>query len=64
MPRALAAFRKVGLEVTPAATDLAASYPFFGSIFDFLPDANALSQTTLCLKEFLGLLVYRSRDWV
>ncbi len=63
MPRALAAFRKVGLNVTPAATDLHAGPLQSVSAFGLLPDARALARTTLAIKEIVGLWVYRYRGW-
>ena len=63
MPRALASFRKAGLDVTPWSADLGDQYPLVNSIFDFLPDASALAVTTAMTKEFVGLAVYRLRGW-
>ena len=63
MPRAVAAFRKAGLDVTPAATDVHAGHPRFTSLLDLLPDAGALARTTLAIKEIIGLCVYRYRGW-
>ena len=63
MPRALAAFRRVGLNVIPAATDIRVVYPLYSSPLDFLPDAGALAQTTDAIKEWIGLVVYRARAW-
>ncbi len=61
MPRALAAFRNVGLEVTPAATDVSARD--FGGPFALLPDAEELARTSTAVKEIVGTLVYRYRGW-
>lgn len=63
MPRALAAFQKVGLSVTPAATDIHAGASLFPSFVDFLPDAWALARTMSAIKEVIGLCVYRYRGW-
>ena len=63
MPRAIAAFRKVGLDPVPASTDVQVVYPIYGTVFDFLPDAGALAATTDAMKELIGLLVYRIRGW-
>jgi uncharacterized SAM-binding protein YcdF (DUF218 family) len=63
MPRALATFRKVGLNVTPWLADFRGQYPLVNSAFDFLPDAGALAMTTAGVKEWLGLVVYRLRGW-
>ena len=63
MPRALAAFRRVGLNVTAAATDIKVVYPLYRSTPDLLPDAGALAQPTDAIKEWIGLVVYRARAW-
>jgi uncharacterized SAM-binding protein YcdF (DUF218 family) len=63
MPRALAAFRKVGLNLVPAATDIYAGAPNVDSFFDLLPDAKALVQSTLAIKEMIGMIVYSVLGW-
>ena len=63
MPRALASFRKVGLDLTPWPADFRGTYPLVNSIFDFLPDVYALEKTTTAIKEWLGLAIYRLRGW-
>lgn len=59
MPRALAVFRRAGVPVTPAVSDVRTHFPFIESPLDLLPDASALSKTTDAMKELVGLLVYR-----
>lgn len=60
MPRALATFRRAGLPVMPAATDVrAVRNPF--QLMEVLPDADSLKKTSDALKEALGLVVYRLR---
>lgn len=57
MPRALASFRKAGLPVTPASTDVrVVSQPF--NALDILPDADALKQSSDAMKEVIGYSVY------
>jgi uncharacterized SAM-binding protein YcdF (DUF218 family) len=63
MPRALAAFKKVGLSVTPAAPDIDAEPLEFSNFLDLLPNAGALAWTTSTIKEMIGLCVYRLRGW-
>jgi uncharacterized SAM-binding protein YcdF (DUF218 family) len=63
MPRALATFRMVGLNLTPAATDIRSRLSLVESPLDFLPDAAALAMTTAAVKEWIGLAVYRYRGW-
>lgn len=62
MRRAEATLRAVGIDVIAAPTD------FMGGrselpILDWLPEAGALDVTTHCIKEYLGLWVYRWRGW-
>jgi uncharacterized SAM-binding protein YcdF (DUF218 family) len=59
MPRALAVFRKAGLSVEPSATDVRAVRPNEATLLDWLPDAEALVQTTQAVKEWIGLVIYR-----
>ena len=62
MRRAEAAFRRTGLDVIPAATDMS-SPSFPPGILRFLPGANRLWFNSTLLKEYLGYLIYRLRDW-
>jgi uncharacterized SAM-binding protein YcdF (DUF218 family) len=66
MPRSLAIFRHLGIETIAAPTDFytnspAASEGFnpLGTIFRLLPTAEALYHSTLAIKEYIGLVVYR-----
>jgi uncharacterized SAM-binding protein YcdF (DUF218 family) len=61
MPRALAAFQRVGLSVVPATTGT--GLPQFDSHLDLQMDNEALRRTTEAIKEILGLLVYRFLGW-
>ena len=63
MPRAIAAFEKVGLHVVPATTDVHAGPLRRVNVVDFFPDVGALARTTSAMKEVLGLWVYRYRGW-
>lgn len=63
MPRAMAIFRRAGVAVTAASTDIRVRYPLYDNVLDFLPDAGALDRTGNAVKEWLGLLVYRARGW-
>jgi uncharacterized SAM-binding protein YcdF (DUF218 family) len=59
MPRALAVFRKAGLPVEPSSTDVRSVPPNEATLLDWLPDAEALNQTTQAVKEMIGLVIYR-----
>lgn len=62
MPRALASFRAVGVDAMPAVTDFEVM-PEPAHPIRWVPDAEALSDSTRALKEYLGLWVYRRRGW-
>ena len=63
MPRAIAAFRKAGLEVSPSPTDYRTGWPEPDLPFRLLPDTEALHNSTDALREYIGLFVYRLRGW-
>ena len=72
MPRAMAVFKKQGLEVIPAPTDFKVTQvawdgllhgSFESQIIYLLPDASDLGSTTNALKEYIGLFVYRLMGW-
>jgi uncharacterized SAM-binding protein YcdF (DUF218 family) len=63
LPRAMETFRAAGLDLTPWPADFRMHYSQGYSLFDFLPDARALSLTTLSAKEWLGLAVYHWLGW-
>jgi uncharacterized SAM-binding protein YcdF (DUF218 family) len=56
MPRAAALFRKTGFEVIPAAADYGGSASW---LFVWMPDAEALSDSSRAIKEWLGLAFCR-----
>ncbi|MCP4305758.1 MAG: YdcF family protein, partial [bacterium] len=63
MPRAIAVFRKAGLNVTPSPTDVRVVGPLSGTVYDFLPQVGALALTTGAIKEWIGFIVYRMAGW-
>lgn len=64
MPRALAACRAVGLDATPATTDVEVLHDPGSGILYWLPDSETLDATSRALKELLGTAVYRVRGWL
>jgi uncharacterized SAM-binding protein YcdF (DUF218 family) len=64
MPRSVAAFEKVGVEVFPVSTDVRVVGASKFTMFDFLPHAGALSMTTDAMREWLGRKVYQFRGWM
>ncbi|AGY59239.1 YdcF family protein [Gloeobacter kilaueensis] len=63
MPRSVAIFRRAGFEVIPAATDFRSDAIVSDWLLTWLPTAEAMDNSTLALKEWVGLLVYRLRGW-
>ena len=64
MPRALATFQKVGVDVIPASTDIHAGPPQGIILLGLIPSAKSLALTTSAIKEIVGLCVYRYRGWI
>jgi len=58
MPRALAIFRTMGIDVTPASSDAEAGALPFGGWPDVRPNARALRRTMRVVHEYVGLLAY------
>jgi uncharacterized SAM-binding protein YcdF (DUF218 family) len=63
MPRAMAVFRRAGLSVMAATTDVEVVDNADRSILRWFPDAGALAMTTDAVKEWIGLWVYRTRGY-
>lgn len=63
MRRAMATFRKVGVEATAAPVDVQGRTPVYEDVLDVLPDAAALVETSGVLKEVIGFVYYRLRGW-
>jgi uncharacterized SAM-binding protein YcdF (DUF218 family) len=73
MPRAVGLFERQGFEVIPAPTDYSVTQDswqglwqanFATQLFNLLPGASGLENTTMALKEYLGIIVYRLRGWL
>ena len=72
MPRSVAIFEKQGFDVIPAPTDFnitqAEKLPFSqvwpNYLFEVIPSADNLNETSLALKEYLGILAYWMRGWL
>jgi uncharacterized SAM-binding protein YcdF (DUF218 family) len=64
MPRALATFETAGVHTTPAATDFESSLPAASGLAAIVANPAALEGTTRVLKEYVGWIVYRQRNWI
>jgi uncharacterized SAM-binding protein YcdF (DUF218 family) len=73
MPRAVALFEKQGFKVIPLPTDFDDTQQVWQEVTkptlqvqlgNFLPTVENLQHTTLAMKEYIGLLVYRWQGWL
>ncbi len=64
MPRALAACRAVGLDVTPATTDIEVLHDAGSGILYWLPDSESLDATSRAIREIAATAAYRARGWL
>ena len=63
MPRALATFRKAGMVLEPATTDLVPDLSYMPMPLPLIPQSKCLDVTTNAIKEWIGVLIYRWRGW-
>jgi len=63
MTRSVASFAKVGVNVFPISSDVRVVRTSQFTVFDFLPDADALKMTTDAMREWIGQKFYQLRGW-
>ena len=63
MARSVAAFKQVDIDVFAVSTDVRVIRNSRVTVFDFLPDADAMLMTTDAVREWLGRRVYELRGW-
>ena len=63
MPRAVAAFRKTRLSVTPSPTDYLVADPEKAALLEWFPSPGSMTQFQAALWERGGLVYYRLRGW-
>ena len=63
MPRSVASFASLGVEVFPVSADVRAVRTLRLTVFDFIPDTRALEMTTTAMREWTGQKIYRFRGW-
>ena len=63
MKRAVGAFERLRVEVFPVSTDVRVVERPRLTVFDFLPDAEALLMTNDAMREWLGQWVYKLNEW-
>lgn len=64
MPRAMAVFRRAGIPVIAATTDIHVVYEANSNPLRWTPDVSALSMTSTALKEWIGYAGYRLRGYL
>lgn len=63
MQRSVAVFEKLGVTVFPVSADVRVVNKSAWTLFDFLPDAEALQMTTDAMREWIGQRVYEMKEW-
>lgn len=71
MPRSVALFEKLGVEVIPLPVDYSVTQvngsvgnDWVGQLLGWLPSAGNLNATTNALKEYLGIFTYTLQGWL
>jgi uncharacterized SAM-binding protein YcdF (DUF218 family) len=73
MPRSVGLFEKQGFEVISAPTDYTVTQADWEQlwepdlttqVFNLIPNAGNLDETTKALKEYIGILIYTLRGWI
>ncbi|GBU21118.1 hypothetical protein R80B4_01007 [Fibrobacteres bacterium R8-0-B4] len=64
MPRSAAVFEKAGFTVTPAPAGYFADRNFSRKPLMWLPGPAALFESSIALREYLGMAVYKTLGWI
>jgi len=63
LPRSVALFKKIGVEVIPAPSDFYVTDDPYNP-FSFIPSTGTLGHSSIAVEEYVGLLVYWLRGWL
>jgi len=63
MPRALRAFKVLGIDAIPVSADVKVDSESGLAMTDFFPDAHSLAMTSDAIREWTGQKVYEWRGW-
>lgn len=63
VPRSYALFKKAGVDAVPVPTDFVVTDEKY-SPFSFIPNSGNLSLSSIAIKEYVGLFVYRLMGWI
>jgi len=64
MPRSVAVFKKAGFSVTPAPIGYFSDKKFSRKPIMWLPGATPLFESSIALREYLGMVVYKALGWI
>ena len=73
MPRSVKIFTKQHLEIIPAPTDFLvteqqvnyeSNNSWQNSLIKLFPNSDAINQTTLAIKEYIGFVIYKWKGWL
>lgn len=64
MPRSMAIFKRVGIQVSAATTDVEVVSSSPWTPLRMLPDAGALAMSTAAMKEWMGFYAYCAREFL
>ncbi|MCP5003506.1 MAG: YdcF family protein, partial [Planctomycetes bacterium] len=63
MPRAYALFKKIGVDAVPVASDFTIK-PMPYDPFSFIPNVGDLENSSLAIKEYVGIAVFWIKGWI
>ena len=63
MPRAMAIFRRQGLQATAIPTDYRSGWTEEDTFLRWMPNSEDMNRTCVASREWIGFLVYRLRGW-
>jgi uncharacterized SAM-binding protein YcdF (DUF218 family) len=64
MPRSAAVFKKAGFTVTPAPVGYFSDTEFSRNPITWLPSTMSLFESSIALREYLGMAVYKAAGWI
>ena len=63
LPRSYALFKKAGIDAVPVASDFYITDQRYNP-FSFIPSLGSLALSSIAIKEYAGLFVYRLMGWI
>ncbi len=63
LPRSYGLFKKIGIDAVPAASDFYVTDEIYNP-FSFLPTTGSLANSSVAIKEYVGIFVYWLMGWL